>query len=558
MAPAAAPPPIRRLMLMGLWVVLGLAGAVPAAAFWHASGTGAGSAAAATMPSGQQPTGTASGQSVTVTWTQSTFGGVRLGTVAGGGYTVARYPQGSSSAAAIGASCATTITGTGASLQCVETGVPYGGWQYSVTPVLGGSFTGPESAHSAVVSVATAAPSLTAATATNPGAGQSTGGVQLTWASVTGATGYNVYRRTSSGAFDFASAVNGGTPLGVVTSYTDTSVALTGGTTYVYVVRAVAGTPAVESASSAALSATVIARPAAPAGTVSAVAAPAARIDVSWSTVSGAVGYNVYRRTTAGSFNYASPLNGGTPAASATYADTTGTNGTSYIYVVRAVILGAGGAQVESVSSSESAAATSDSVAPPAPTAVSVTSGGNVLAATACTVASGTRYINNAGKSAVGVAATIAAPEPGETVVFSATTSGSTPVTATVAATGTSVSATLNLSSLLDGPVTLTARTMDLAGNLSATPVLTNAVIKDVVAGALSGVSYNDRALLAVDQILGTSECGAPIVAVQTAGGSTTYTSAAVGAGGTFTLNVSAQALSAYSYNVTATDLAGN
>jgi large repetitive protein len=275
--------------------------------------------------------------------------------------------------------------------------------------------------------------------------------------------------------------------------------------------------------------------------------------------VSGVVGYNVYRRTAAGSYDFASPLNGATPLTGVTYADVTAVNATTYFYTVRSVITGAGGAQVESVNSAESAAVTADGLAPPAPTAVSVTSGGNVTSATLCSIAAGTRYINDAGKAAVGVTATIAAPETGEAVVFSATTAGSTPVTATVAAAGTSVSATLDLGSLLDGTLTLTARTLDVAGNLSATTAPTNVLIKDVVAGALSGVSYNEGGLFAADQIKGTSECGATIVAVQTAPSSATFTSAPVGAAGTFTLNVAALAvLTAYSYNVTATDLAGN
>ena len=36
-------------------------------------------------------------------------------------------------------------------------------------------------------------------------------------------------------------------------------------------------------------------------------------LQVAWATVTGATGYNVYRRTSAGSYNFASPLNGGTP-----------------------------------------------------------------------------------------------------------------------------------------------------------------------------------------------------------------------------------------------------
>jgi hypothetical protein len=204
---------------------------------------------------------------------------------------------------------------------------------------------------------------------------------------------------------------------------------------------------------------------------------------------------------------------------------------------------------------------TMDKTAPGLPTSVLVTSG-VVWSPASCGITAGTHYINatatSASASTVAVSATVV-PEAGETITFVAT-SGATSVTTSFAATSASVAQTLNLSSLAEGAVTLTARTQDAAGNASATVTSATLVIKDTVAAALSGLSYNDvvSALGARDQILGTSECGATIVAVQTVGGSTTYTSSPVGAGGTFTLNVTAQLLSSYSYNVTATDRAGN
>ena len=146
---------------------------------------------------------------------------------------------------------------------------------------------------------------------------------------------------------------------------------------------------------------------------------------------------------------------------------------------------------------------------------MSVSSGGPVLAATTCSVAAGTRYVNNAGKSSVSVTATIPAPEAGETVVFLATSPGSTHVIDVVAAAGTAVTTTLDLSTLLDGVVTLTARTRDAAGNMSATRAAANAVVKDVVAGALSNVTYTNVTLFA-DKLNGTSECGARITATET------------------------------------------
>jgi hypothetical protein len=293
---------------------------------------------------------------------------------------------------------------------------------------------------------------------------------------------------------------------------------------------------------------------------VTASAAAGAAIDVSWSAVAGVAGYNVYRRTAAGSYNFAAPVNGGSVVGSTSYHDTTAADGTTYLYTVRAVLTGAGGAQVESANSAESNSVTADGTAPPAPSALSVTSGGNVQASTSCGVTAGTRWINSAGATSVGITATIATPETGETVVFSATTTGSTPVTSTVAASGTSVSATLNLTSLLDGTVTVTARTKDSLGNQSATTAPANVVIKDTVAGALSNVHYNDKAL-APDELSGTSECGATIKATETSGPhvGNVYTTT-VGSAGTFSgFQVDATALNlSYGYSVTATDLAGN
>jgi hypothetical protein len=539
--------------------------ATPALAFWTAGGSGSGSGLVATMPTGNQPSGSVAGQTVTVAFAQNSFASSPLGTYTGGGYSVKRYAQGSSTALTPNASCATTISGSAATLQCAEASVPYGAWQYSITPVLN-TFTGGESTKSAVVTVAPGAPTLSSVTAQNPASGQSTGAIALSWSAVSGATGYNVYRRTSTGSYDFNSPLNGATPV-TGTSYSDPGAGLTGGTTYDYVVRATAGSPAVESASSNELGATAIARPSAPAGAVTATALAGAQIGVSWSSVSGVVGYNVYRRTSAGSYDFNSPLNGSTPFSGTSYTDTTTVNGTTYFYVIRSVITGAGSAQVESFNSSESNGATADNVAPPAPTSVTVGSGGSVLGSATCGFASGTRFINNAGKGSVSVTANIAAPESGENVVLSATTPGSTAVTKTVAAGSTSVVTTMDLSTLLDGVVTLTARTQDAAGNQSATTGPTNAIRKDTVS-SLSGLVYTDNLLGFADTVAGTSECGSVITATEVTGPnpgktfpvSDTFT---VGSGGSFS-GFAVDAIFGvvlgvpYSYNFFAADLAGN
>jgi fibronectin type 3 domain-containing protein len=117
--------------------------------------------------------------------------------------------------------------------------------------------------------------------------------VDLNWTAVTGATGYNVYRSTTSGAFTAADKVNSA-PV-TASSFRDTGV--TNGTRYFYVVRSVnAGG---ESGNSAEVSATPVAPPpAAPTGLTA--TAGDAKVDLSWTAVSGATTYNVYRATGAG------------------------------------------------------------------------------------------------------------------------------------------------------------------------------------------------------------------------------------------------------------------
>ena len=147
--------------------------------------------------------------------------------------------------------------------------------------------------------------------------------VALTWSASTGASGYYVKRSTTSGgAYTQISALGG-------TSFTDT--ALTNGTKYFYVVAAYnsAGTSANSSEASATPSA-----PATPPATPTGLQATAgnAQVSLSWNASSGATSYHVKRSTTTGSgyVQIAAPV-------SASFADTTVTNGTTYFYVVSAV-----------------------------------------------------------------------------------------------------------------------------------------------------------------------------------------------------------------------------
>jgi len=133
---------------------------------------------------------------------------------------------------------------------------------------------------------------------------------------------------------------------------------------------------------------------------------------------------------------------------------------------------------------------------------------------------------------------------------------------ATPTAGATSASATLNLSSgtFGEGPVTVTARVIDAAGNQSTSVAPANAIIKDTVAAAPTGISYVEGILVATaDKLSGTAECGATITAAETAPVSASFGPLGPLSGTTFTITVDTLIITQnYSYNVTAVDRAGN
>ncbi len=345
---------MRRALLMLLCLLGALAAAGPASARWDAGGGGAGNATVVTMPTGATPAGSVSGRSVTVSWAQNDFVNGNLG-AAGGAYTITRYAEGGTTPVTPGTGCSSAITGTAATLSCTESSVPDGRWQYRITPFIN-SFTGTEGPPSPVAVIAQAAPAsptLTSATAQNPAPGATDGPIGLNWTAVAGVSGYNVYRRTMPDGVASTTPLNGAT---LVTGQTFSDSTATGGATYEYFVRAVAGSPGVSSDPSNRLTAKVVTRPAPPAGTVTATAGTGGAIDVSWASVSGVTGYNVYRHAGTGAFAFTAPLNGATPTSATTFKDSTAAAGVSYRYVIRSVLTGAGGTPVESTNSSESAA----------------------------------------------------------------------------------------------------------------------------------------------------------------------------------------------------------
>jgi len=146
----------------------------------------------------------------------------------------------------------------------------------------------------------------------------SSGSITISWQSIPNVTGYRIYRSTSSyGDYNFIGS-------STTASYTDNST--TSGTTYYYKVSA--SNSSGEGSQSASTSATTL--PGTPTN-VTATANSETSISISWSYVSGATEYNIYRSTSLNGYysyvNYTS---------STSYTDTWLSSGTTYYYKVSA------------------------------------------------------------------------------------------------------------------------------------------------------------------------------------------------------------------------------
>jgi len=96
---------------------------------------------------------------------------------------------------------------------------------------------------------------------------------------------------------------------------------------------------------------------------------PAANVDQT--TPANVLGYNIYRTTSAQNEPAETPLNA-TPITTTEYADRNFRFGDEYTYVVRAVSLGTGGTQVESLNSNAETLTPRDVYPPSAPTGLTV------------------------------------------------------------------------------------------------------------------------------------------------------------------------------------------
>jgi fibronectin type 3 domain-containing protein len=155
------------------------------------------------------------------------------------------------------------------------------------------------------------------------------GGAVLNWEAVdSGAekVTYNVYRGTVSGSISTKTKIASDL---TATTYTDTT--LTTGTTFYYQVTAQDSKGESEASNEVNVSLGTLPAPANLTATT-----VAGQVDLAWSTVSGATGYNVYRGTTqTGTITGKSKI--ATGVSTISYSDLTVTRGVTYFYQVTAI-----------------------------------------------------------------------------------------------------------------------------------------------------------------------------------------------------------------------------
>ncbi|MCD8357203.1 MAG: fibronectin type III domain-containing protein [Clostridia bacterium] len=150
------------------------------------------------------------------------------------------------------------------------------------------------------------------------------GSIKLSWSAVDGASGYHIYRKTSSSdAWTYVNSVPAGN-----TGYTDSG--LTTGKTYYYTVAAYRtlsnGSQCIGTYGNSVSATPLLAAPA-----LNSVTMGNKGLIVKWSAVSGAGSYRIYRKTTGTSWAEIASVGSGTTS----YEDTKSlTDGTKYTYTV--------------------------------------------------------------------------------------------------------------------------------------------------------------------------------------------------------------------------------
>ena len=304
----------------------------------NTGGIGARSNEASAKPAAVQPPGVPGNLTAT-----GAVGKITLQWSSGSGAASYSVYRGTASGAQATAPLATGVTATNYADLTGLNGVTY---FYKVVAVNLGGTSGASNEASAAPLPVVAPANLTAA----PGDAK----VTLNWGGVTGAASYNVYRGTATGAQAATPVATGVTG----TSYLDATVV--NGTAYFYKVAGVnAGGVGTRSNEATATPKAPVTPPPAPAN-VSAVPGNL-QVTLSWTAVSGAVTYNVYRGTTAGGQS-------GTPVATGltapTFVNTGLVNGTTYYYKVSGVNTGGIGTRSAEVSATPQAPVTPPVVTP--------------------------------------------------------------------------------------------------------------------------------------------------------------------------------------------------
>ncbi|MBI5310741.1 MAG: Ig-like domain-containing protein [Actinobacteria bacterium] len=281
--------------------------------------------------------------------------------------------------------------------------------------------------------------------------------------------------------------------------------------------------------------------PAAPTGAAAALA-PGATIDVTWSAVGGAAGYNLYRRTSAGSYNYSAPLNGATPLAATSFNDTTTASGTTYLYEIRAVVIGSASQQIESVSSAETTAATADGTAP---TAVTMTSPGTNVRGTVTLSGSATDTIS-------GVAS----------VTFEYKLSAGSTWTAACSDTTAPYSCAADTTGVADDLYDLRVRATDGAGNETLSAVVAGVRVDNTApAVTITDPGAYVRQTIALDATATDTGSGmASVLIEQKPSAGSTWTTVCTDTTSPYScsLDTTLVADGDYDFRATATDVAGN
>jgi hypothetical protein len=132
---------LRRITVLAVAVAAVVAPASVALAAWTVSASGPAGGGAAAMPTGVQPTGSANGLSITISWGPALLPDA----TAVAGYTVARFDATTGQQVAVGGNCAGVVS----AITCTERVGP-GTWVYTDTPMQG-NWTGPASPPSAPI-----------------------------------------------------------------------------------------------------------------------------------------------------------------------------------------------------------------------------------------------------------------------------------------------------------------------------------------------------------------------------------------------------------------------